>query len=214
MERKISVSLYILAFVITIIIFAIGFYAGGVFTEMNLQGISSDIESVSKRASSAELLFLLEDSSSFCPVYLDELETIDYETEQLGNQLLFMEDIKGVSDNELKKEYFALETKSYLLSKRVKEKCDTDYILVLYFYSNIDCEDCGAQGSALTSAKEKLAEKNINLRVYSFDGDIESPVADAWIDKYNIRNYPSVVINETVYSGFFSEEEIMDNINK
>ena len=213
MERKISVSLYILAFAITVGIFAIGFYVGGIFTDMNLQGISSNIDDVSKRVSSAELLFLLEDSPSFCPVYLDELSSIDAETDQLGQQLIYMEDVKEISDNELKKNYFILETKSYLLSKRIKEKCNADYSLALYFYSNIDCDKCKEQGEMLSSAKEKLEKNGVKLKVYSFDGEIGSPIAQALIDKYNVTEYPSIVLNENIFSGFVSEGEIMKEIN-
>ena len=100
------------------------------------------------------------------------------------------------------------------MSKRVKEKCNADYSLVLYFYSNTDCEKCREQGEVLSSAKEKLEKDDMKLKVYSFDGEIGSSVAQALIDKYNITEYPSIVLDGDVFSGFISEDEIMKEINK
>ena len=203
--RRISVPIYLAAFVISALIFAVGVYVGTVVDEAVKGSIGDDLERVSERVTASGLLVLLEDSPSFCPVYLDELDKLDEETERIGYKLAYAEDVRGVHDTELKKEYFLLEAQAYFLSKKVGEHCEDGSTLVLYFYSNAECEECAGQGKELDEARGEVE----GLKVYSFDGGLESPIAEALEDKYGVDSYPSLVIGEKKYSGPIPSEQIV-----
>lgn len=205
-RRKISVSLYLAALLISAIIFAAGIFLGKTLERGNLDSISANVDAANLRASSLEILYLTGDSAEFCPVYVEELSSIDAQTEQLGYMLSYMEDQKGTSDPALKKKYFMLEATAFLLSQKVSEKCGANYSTILYFYSNSNCTDCNAQGRELLEVKKKLGEK---VRIYSFDGDLGSSIANALKSKYGARSYPSIVINgKNATDGFKNKDWI------
>lgn len=190
--RKVSVSLYLAALLISAIIFAAGVFLGKGLERGSLDSMSADVDAANLRASSLEVLYLTGESPEFCPVYREELSSIDAQTEQLGYMLSYMEDQKGASDPELKKRYFMLEATAFLLSQKVSGMCGANYSTILYFYSNSNCTDCGAQGRALLEVKKRLGER---VRIYSFDGDLGSAIADALKGRYGVQSYPSISIN-------------------
>ncbi|MDO8554600.1 MAG: hypothetical protein Q7S22_07365 [Candidatus Micrarchaeota archaeon] len=210
-QRKLSLPLYLGAFVVTVLIFMIGIYVGNYISENAKQTMSSDIESISSKLSGTQLLFLLDNSSAFCPVYMDELSKLDGDTEIIGQKLAFLEDKYGTVNEKLKLQYFVLETEAYLLSKKVNEKCEDDSVLVLYFYSNKDCKDCKQQGESLLAAKNS-AKKNV--KIYSFDGELNSPVVTALKIRHSISTYPSVVVDDALYLGFQSKEQLLVSVNR
>jgi len=202
MERKLSLSIYAAAFAISVIIFLAGIYVGAIIDQSNLELLSSELSTISQRVASTQLLMLMEgNSSSFCPVYSSELSSIDQEVETMGYKLSYLEEQKQVYDLELKKQYFVLEAESYMLSKKVNELCGEKSILLIHFYSNQDCPDCERQGGEILEARDLVASDK-NVKLFSFDGDLGSPVADAFKAQYHVSRYPSVVINERTYLGY------------
>jgi hypothetical protein len=106
----------------------------------------------------------------------------------------------------LKKSYSLLEIKDYLLMKKITERCGQKPIFILYFYNNDNCEDCTKQGYVLTSLREEYP----NLRVYSFDYNLDLGAIKSMISIYKVPNkVPALVINGKVYSGFQSVEDIV-----
>ncbi|MHA2067945.1 MAG: hypothetical protein ACXABY_26590 [Candidatus Thorarchaeota archaeon] len=190
-------------------IFIIGVYVGSLVDSSSLEDISGDLSRVSQRVASVQLLFLMEgNSSSFCPVYTSELTSIDKEMELMGHKLSYLEEQKGVTDVSLKKNYFTVEAESYLLSKKVGELCEDNDTLLMYFYSNKGCSDCKQQGADILKARDELLSENITMKIYSFDGDLGSPVADAFKHRYVITTYPSLVINGKTYFGYKDSTEL------
>jgi hypothetical protein len=215
MERKVSLSLYAGAFVISLAIFLIGVYVGHLIDTSSMEDISGDLSRVSQKVASVQLLLLMEgNSSSFCPVYKSELGSIDSEVEKMGHKLSYLEEQKGVYDNALKKKYFILEAESYLLSQKVRQLCSDDAVLLVYFYSNTNCSKCREQGIEILKAKDGLDSENITVKLYSFDGDLGSPVADAFKGRYNITSYPSIVINSETYGSYIDAQTLQRTIGE
>ncbi len=210
MERKISLPLYFAALVITVLIFAIGIYVGTLLDGVKSEQISKSLDRVSSSLSYYQLLMLSDNSSYFCPVYGDELSSLDKDTERIGSELTFLEDTQGYTDVELKKSYFILEAHSYLLSEKIRKECGGNYSLVLYFYSNTDCIGCKEQGENLIAAKRSVQP----TRIYSFDGTLGSPIAETLMNKYNISAYPSVVIDGVRYEGLQGTERLISILRK
>lgn len=215
MERQLSIPIYATAFIISVMIFVTGVYVGNLIDKSNLQDISGEVSSISNKVASVQLLLLMEgNSSSFCPVYLSELDSIDDEVERVGYKLSYLEDQKQVYDQDLKKQYFVLEAESYLLSKKVKELCGDKSALLIHFYSNKACTNCKQQGIEILKMRDDLSSRNITVKLFSLDGDLGSPVADAFKSQYSVTAYPSVVINGRTYSGYRNAEELKQLITE
>ena len=215
MERKVSISLYAWAFFISLIIFAVGVFIGFTLDSNSMGRISDTLTETSSKLSSLQLLILMEgNSSSFCPVYKSQLDEIDVQVERSGYELSYLEEQKGASDPELKKRYFILEAESYLLSKKVKSLCGDDSILLINFYSNKACPDCKSQGTEILKARDELESLGTHVKLYSFDGDLGSPVADAFKNQYNVTKYPSIVVDDKLYPGYSDSGKVMEYIRK
>ncbi len=200
-HRPFSLPLYIVAFVVAVLIFIIGIYVGTIIDKTHLSNISVDVDKNLQRLESTQLLFFLDDSPSFCTVLNSELEKLETDTEKIGQKLDLLAD-KGSSDPELKKQYFVLEAQSYLLSKKINDRCNVKDVLVLYFYSNNNCEKCRQQGEELLRARDQIGSHPNRIKFYSFDGDLDSPVADALKQKYNATSYPTIVVNQKLFEGY------------
>lgn len=209
MERKISVSLYASAFILTVIVFSAGVLVGQMIDQANQATISQEVGEISARVASTQLLMLLEDGGpSFCPVYRSALDSINMDVERIGHKLTYLEEEKGAYDIPLKKSYFVLEAQSYLLSKKINERCGENSTLLLYFYSNSNCTQCLAQGNDILNARDELRAQGKEVKIYSFDGDLGSPVADALKAQYGVHTYPSIVVDGRLYSGQAGKSQI------
>ena len=85
--------------------------------------------------------------------------------------------------------------------QQVATKCNLKPVFILYFYSNKgDCTvDCEKQGYALTS----LAETYPQLRIYSFDYNLDVSALQTLISIDSIANHPpALYINGKAYYGF------------
>lgn len=209
MERKISYSLYGLAFLLSVIVFCIGIYVGYLVDQYNQQALAKEVDEISQKASSAQLMLLLdENGTSFCPVYGSQLDSINQDVENIGYELTYMEEEKHVFDVPLKKSYFVLEAQSYMLSKKMKERCGDNSTLLLYFYSNANCVSCKQQGDDILRARDETLGKAPVVKIFSFDGDLGSPVADGLKAQFNVTEYPSIVVNGRLYSGTMSKDAV------
>ncbi len=214
MNRKISLPIYVTAFVLSLAIFGIGLYSGMIMDDANLASIEERVDGLSQRTSSVQLLLLMEgDSRDYCPIFRSELSSIDEEVDKLGYELTFLEENKKAYDPALKKEYFMLEAGSFSLAKKVAEICGDDINTLLYFYSNEDCERCEEQGIEIMRFKDSQ-ENDTLIKIYSFDGDLGSPVAEAMMDKYDVHQYPSIVMNGKLHSGYATRHDLESLLGK
>ena len=212
MERRLDVRLYAYALLLSLVVFGSGIYVGYLLDSWNLHGISDEVSNISARVASVQLLLISEGTSSQCPLYRGELDSIDADVEKIGHKLSFLEEEKYVFDDELKRKYFILEAESYLLSKRVRDLCGDDSVLLIHFYSNRACDDCREQGTEILQMRDTLKSEGIDVKLFSFDGELDSPVAEALEAQYGIASYPSIVINERTYPGFMDREELASAI--
>ncbi len=198
---------YIVAFLITAVIFATALYASDYFNDRRIADIRATQDTISTDILSLETQFdLLQEHS--CKD-IAENTTLPSELTSLGDQLSYMESQGLQNQNEvtrLKRLYSLLEIKDYLLMKQIAAKCNLKPVFILYFYSNTgDCEDCEKQGYVLTS----LAENYPQLRIYSFDYDLDVSALQTLIAIDNVEDkLPALLINGKAYYGFQSVEAI------
>ncbi|MCD6434402.1 MAG: hypothetical protein J7L14_02220 [Candidatus Diapherotrites archaeon] len=206
--RKISFHLYFSALIIAMVIFVAGLYLGFTISETARSALAEEMQDIEFTFYSSELLFLLEPSVEFCPVYGEQLGLLDRKTAQIGAKLEYLENVKKEFDFDLKRKYFVLEAETYLLAEKFREICDYNYSLILYFYTR-DCEGCIEQGHILDEVKRKFGE---SVRIYSFDLSIGSSVAEALARKYAVRKTPAVIVDGKLLEGLSSREEIEKNL--
>jgi hypothetical protein len=199
---------YVIVLFITSTIFVTGLWFSNYLSNKKIDQLKSIESSISLDLMSSETQFSL----------MGELSCKDVSTTALSSELNSLADKISYSENNigtdntdvisLKKYYSLLEVKDYLLMKQITQRCGQKSVFVLYFYKNDNCDDCTKQGYVLTSLRESYP----NLRVYSFDYNLDTSVIKAMKSIYKVPdNLPALVINGKVYSGFQSVEEIEKN---
>lgn len=206
MKRKISVPIFALAFLISLSVFLIGIYVGQIIAANNKDAISKEVSDISDRISSIQILLSENNSKIFCNAYQSELKSIDSDIEIIGHKLSFLEDEKGIYDTELKKKYFILEYQSLVISKKANELCNLNATILINFYSNSNCSKCSLEGIEILKARDELP--NIKIKLFSFDGELGSSIANTLKSQYSVETYPSIVINDKKYVGFLSKDQI------
>lgn len=208
LERNISWDLYITAFVISLIIFSIGVWFGLQIEKTVYEQTNEKIADLGNRVMAVGNLLLLENEKDYCEYIKSETAKFDAETYELGKQIEFMEEKRGV-DESVKLNYMELEFRDYLLSKKINAICGEKQNLILYFVDSEICQTCKEQGEIITSARMKT-----NTKVYTFDLSVNSTLVDALKKRYSIVNssFPIIVINDNVSFGFMDENELISKL--
>lgn len=201
---------YAYTFLITAAIFATAIMASNYFSQKKINEIKNIESQISIDILSSETQFSLLSELSCKEIGNSSLSK---EIGELSDKLSYMEENRGSKDTEvinLKKYYSLLEIKDYLLGQKITERCGKKTLSIIYFYSNEgDCPDCQKEGFVLT----KLRQDYPDLRVYSFDYDLDLSAIRALLSIYKVENsLPALLINDNVYYGFKSVEEIKDII--
>lgn len=196
---------YVIVLFITSTIFITGLWFSNYLNNKKINQLKSIENTISLDLMSSETQFSL----------LEELSCKDVSTTVLSSELNSLADKISYSENNigmenvdvisLKKYYSLLEIKDYLLMKKITERCGQKSIFILYFYKNDNCDDCTKQGYVLTSLRETYP----NLRVYSFDYNLDLSAIKAMTSIYKVKgDMPAIVINGKVYNGLRTVEEI------
>lgn len=199
---------YLFTLLITVAIFATAFFASTFFSNKRVESVKFIQDNIAIDILSSETQFdLLKEVS--CQNVNESM--LSPELSILGDKLSHTENDRGEKDSDvvyLKKYYSLLQVKDYLLSKKLAEKCGATKkpIFIIYFYSNDgDCKDCQKEGYVLTRLKEKYPE----LRVYSFDYNLQLSVVDSLKAIYQVSSpLPALIIEDKTYTGFKSVEDL------
>jgi hypothetical protein len=199
---------YLFTFFLTVAIFTTAFLASNFFSNKRVENVKSIQDNIAIDILSSETQFdLLKEVS--CQNVSDSM--LSPELNILGDKLSHTENERGEKDSDvvyLKKYYSLLQVKDYLLSKKLAEKCGAlkKSVFVIYFYSNKgDCLDCQKEGYVLTRLKQKYPE----LRVYSFDYNLDLSVVESLKAIYKIGDVlPVLVIEDKTYTGYKSIEDM------
>lgn len=146
-----------------------------------------------------------------CVALKTQLDLIDKKIWDLGNKI---EDYRRLSKEFFNdpaylshKRKFNRQQVMYLsLLKQIRQNCDLNQTIVLYFYQNSeDCRQCDDQSFVLTHINERIGKE---IAVFSFDADLEIPSVDVLIEYYGIKEYPCTVVEDRTYCGLRSRNEL------
>jgi hypothetical protein len=207
--NHIDIKKYIIVFIITSAIFFTAFGISNYFSDKRLAEIKSIEDKISIDILSLETQYQLLQETT-CKKISNSI--FSQELNSLAEKLSYTEEqdhIDGKEVERLKRYYSLLEIKDYLLTKQVSKKCDLDPIFVLYFYSSKnECEECKKQGYVLTYLRQKYPQ----LRVYTFDYDLDLNAVQTLISIYDVENkLPAIVLNDKIFNGFQSVEDVEKN---
>jgi hypothetical protein len=204
-HQNIDWKKYLIVFLITITLFGSALYISDHLNNRRLDQLNADAAQIYLDILSTETQFSLLEELSCKDVSTTVLSS---ELNSLADKITYSEDNIGNTNTDvisLKKSYSLLEIKDYLLMKKITERCGQKSIFILYFYNNDNCTECTKQGYVLTSMREKYP----NLRVYSFDYNLDLGAIKSMISIYKVTDkLPALVINGEVYNGFQSVEDI------
>ncbi|MDO8471491.1 MAG: hypothetical protein Q7S49_02695 [bacterium] len=197
---------YIITFIITAVIFGTAIFVSNILSQKKLEDVRAIENRVALDILSSETQFaLLEETScrDITPGFLSK------ELGSIGERLTYAENQTEFNNEDLeylKRSYFLLEIKDYLLMKRLTEKCGIKPTFILYFYSTKDtCEECQRTGYVLTALRDKYSD----LRVYSFDYHFDLGAIDTLVSIYKVKSdLPALIINGLTYYGFYSIEDL------
>lgn len=203
---------YAYTFLITAVIFVTAILASNYFSQKKMNEIKNIESRIAVDILASETQFSLLSELS-CKEISSGL--LSKELATLGDKLSYTEQNRGSDDAEvlnLKKYYSLLQIKDFLLMQKIKNRCGSNPtnngLFIMYFYSNEgDCSDCEKEGFVLTKLRADYPE----LRVYSFDYNLDLSALKTLISIYNIKkDLPAILINDKVYSGFKSVDDIKE----
>ncbi len=203
---------YIAALIITALIFGSALYVNNVLAEKRAANTESVRDQIALDLLSSETQFNLLRETSCSNISSNALSL---ELNSLASKLELMEanDIgqKSAELQYLKKYYSLLQIKDYILMNQLRSKCSMKPMSILYFYGDSsDCPACNQTAIVLNSLRQKYGD----LRVYSFDANLDLSALDTLKSMYkiNAKNLPALVIDEKTHIGFKSVDEIKELI--
>lgn len=207
MERKNDWGRYIIVFFITLGLFATAGGLSNFFTNKKIDTMREIQDKLATDILSSEAQFSL--LSELSCEQNDGEENLSDELANMAQKIEYSErNLKGNDTAvELKRYYTILEIKDYILTKKINQRCGTKRVPILYFYTTAEnCTECTKQGFVLTELRNKYP----NLRVYSFDYNLDLSALRALLKIYKIDDtkLPAMVINEEKVTGFKSVEDI------
>jgi glutaredoxin len=215
---------YLLAALSSIMLYAVGIFTGAAilgYTEnktsgefaslrQELDGFGGDINSIE-----LELLYLSSGKGELgCKFVISSLnnvqEDLSYFWDKLPQKLEVYESENPPDQDyeQLKKDYMELSLKAWLLSLSVRDKCGSDVLPVLYFYSR-DCGDCIEQGEILDAARQSGG-----VLVYTIDLNLDSEAVSIVKEAYDIQTTPALIIGEDSYQGLVSQARLLKAIRE
>lgn len=211
--RKISKNRYLLAFMITLVVFILGLLLGLVIESKRTSYLNEKYQKHSLDFQSSQLQFTylltLKDKSSCDLVYqgLDQALNELGKTEEKLIEYQFDNKISETEFELLRRQYILEELRYSFLSKNVKDYCDLDFIRLIFFYTK-KCPDCDKQAVVLDYFKNLFKQK---LLIFPVDESLEEPLIRLIKTQYNITSYPTLIIDEKKFS-FLSKDELFKRI--
>ena len=201
---------YLVAFIITAFIFGTAVFVSSNLADKKLENVRDIENRVALDILSSETQFALLAETScrdIGPGFLSK------DLGSLGERLDYAEnrdEFKTEDVESLKRSYFLLEIKDYLLMKRLTERCNIRPTFILYFYSTSDrCDDCEKMGYVLTALRNKYPD----LRVYSFDYHYDLGAISTLVSIYKVKpELPAIIVNGEPFYGFKPIDELLESI--
>lgn len=208
MTRKVSTKKYLIALILTLIVFAGGVSFGILIESARLNDANQMTFSEKLNLRSLQLQQGYIDSgyadckalNSLLEKNIDELgekmdDLISYEKNSLFNEKDFRLQLR---------DYFLTEIQFLLISEEMDKKCSRENVKVIYFY---DENEQDTQGGILDYVKKLFGGR---VLIFSLNSNFkEEPMISILLTSHNITQFPTVIIEDKVFQGHTSVEEVI-----
>jgi len=206
MNNNIDWKKYLIVLLITTCLFFTAIYLSNYFGDKKINQLKTIQDQIAIDILSSETQFSLLSELS-CKNISDSV--FSSELAELGNKLEWSQkNLDSAPEvSYLKKYYSLLQIKDYLLAKRISARCGVKSAFILYFYTTAaNCTLCEEESIVLSTLRAKYPE----LRVYSFDYSTDLSAVTSMLQIYKIKDtaLPALVIDDSVFSGFQSLENL------
>jgi hypothetical protein len=215
-RKRFDAGIFISAAIISTLLFASGLFIGYSINNEKLTSIDDNIRRVTRDIQNFQIEFLFLDvlgENATCPLLAETLSGINKDSYEIGNKLESYGSESEIQDYNdyvnTKREYSRLLIGYWLLANKLKKTCRMEVDTIVYFYSK-DCFKCDDQSFVLTYFKRMLNEK---ILIFTLDADLDEPSVQVIKKNYNITEYPSLVINGGVYTGYQSKADLERTLN-
>jgi len=201
---------YFLSLIVTILLFILIFTITSSVAYYTYQTVSFQNNAIQEDIQ--ELDLILNELSCDSELLFESSKKL----EDSGIKISILEESFGENDErvlEQKKLYSELEIKHFEIVNQLNNRCDVEFITILFFYSNLDpfADPSAYMGYILSMFKY---ENPFRVMIYSFDIDLNSESIKDIKETYNITGVPITVINgeDLVYvSNLRDLEEYLDS---
>ena len=214
--RKISKDKYVVAGIITLLIFSLGITLGFILEDYRYNlieevNMNQDINYLSLQM---QYLFLTSFSNlDNCPMISATLKAAVTDLEESLSEVIAYEEEQNVPESrrELVMRRYALDNLRYwLLSVESKKKCSLDIVPIMYFYST-KCPSCPNQGTVLTFFKNKFGER---VLVFPINTELkqQEPMIEIIMSQFSIDKLPTIIVNDKKYEGVVGQDQLQEII--
>jgi len=214
-ERKVSKHKYLIAAAVALLIFSLGIMLGMVVDNERFRWVinKGEEQDVSYQSLQFQYLYLntvIGSDNESCTVLRAQLEdTLSDLGSTLDKLVNFQQDSSLNKDDFdlIKRKYLVDNLEYWLFAQKAKRLCKSDLVTILYFYSGTKCDICPNQGVVLTYYKKKYEDR---LLVFPIDVDLEpkEPIIKILRKRYQIYNYPSIVVEDKMYEGVVEKDAL------
>ena len=210
--RKISKDKYVVAGIITLLIFSLGITLGFILEDYRYNlieevNMNQDINYLSLQM---QYLFLTSFSNlDNCPMISATLKAAVTDLEESLSEVIAYEEEQTTMDSRrtaIMRRYALDNLRYWLLSLESKKKCELDIVPIIYFYST-ECSSCPNQGTVLTFFKKKFGEQ---VLVFPINVDLKNqePMIEIVMSQFEINKFPTLVIDNKKYEGVVGQEQL------
>lgn len=215
--RKIKKRRYVIALIITLLVFFFGAMFGILMEGQRIQYIKEKADEQKLDYMNLQFQYefinqLREDAN--CPLFIKTLNTNIEDLEETRARLSTYGSDAWVSKKEfdsLYNEYILSQLNYWLLAKDARDLCELETARILYFFSNDkECASCEEQAFILTYLKNKLGDRLLNFALNAQFRDNQA--LGLVMDVYSVTTFPTLIIEGEKFEGLVSKQEILQEI--
>ncbi len=212
MTRIISKEKYIMAGILTLLIFSLGLTLGIILENQRynlVEEVNSEQE-VTYLSLQLQQLYLnaFRDEHS-CPILSAALKKAVVDLDETLSRVIAHEEEQDVSSKrkEIVQRRYVLDNLRYwLLAQESRQQCQLDIAPIIYFYTE-DCPSCPNQGTILSYFKNLFGERvlvfPINLALRE-----QEPMIGVITSLFSVDKYPTIIVNGKKYEGVVPQEQL------
>jgi hypothetical protein len=196
MVKSYDLRTAIIAFFVTVAIFAAGFVIASLFNDYKVELLQQEYSSLSKDMESLQL----EEQYLETVAAGRQCSLVDYQLSRLSealdttsSRLVAYQNSRefGSKFQDLKEQYSLVQVRAWLQAVKAKKDCGLDIATVVYFF-DIACNGCEQQGYTLDYYKQQLGSR---LMVFSLDRETTLPVVQLIEKDYNVSSSPTLIVD-------------------